>query len=123
MPSLSPGDSHEIPCIFGIDRYRLFNQNVSAGGERRASVFVMEGGRTRNDADIDLGVENLLIALGGKLEAKSVADLLEKLRALSADSNELEFIPAGFEGRQVRCHDPRARADHADPQAAHDALR
>ena len=123
MPSLSPGDSHEIPCILGINCYRLFNQHVSAGRERRVRVFVMEGGGTRNDADIDPGVEDLLIALGGKLEAKSVADLLEKLRALSADSNELEFMSARFEGRQVRCHDPRACADHADPQTAHDPLR
>jgi hypothetical protein len=86
-------------------------------------VLVVIRGWTRDDAKVKAQVEDVLIILRGKLEAKSVTYLLEKFGTLSADSNELEFIPARFEGGQVRRHDPRPCADHADSETGHDALR
>src|SRR4029077_6542884 len=73
----------------------------------------------RNEADVDAGVDHVLVALARDLESPVVLDLLQHLGPFAADSRELDVVAPLGEVRQMRGNRPRTGADYPKSQLRH----
>src|SRR5439155_11491594 len=108
------GGLDQVPRLARLNRDRLLDEHMRACLERRLRVLVVEGRRTRDEADVDPGVDHVVVVLARELEAPIVPDLHEELRALACDADELDLVAAPREVRQVRGDRPRPCPDHPE---------
>ena len=109
MQVLPVGDLDELPGVPGIDRERLLAEHVRPRLERGLRMFVVHAVGTRDEADVHARVDHVPIVLARDPEAPVVLDLLEQLRPLAADADELELVLACREVRKMRGDGPGPR--------------